>query len=70
MATTPTTAVAVMEPEFSDHERYALAAFLAGYRGLTRDAYATGPAPVRRLVRGARPAAVRCATGRHRVLRP
>ena len=36
----PTTEVAVVEPEFSDVERYALAAFLAGYRGLTRDAYA------------------------------
>lgn len=38
--TTPTTEVAVVEPDFSDPERYALAAFLAGYRGLTRDAYA------------------------------
>ena len=40
MTTTSTTAVAVVEPEYSDRERYALAAFLAGYRGLTRDAYA------------------------------
>jgi len=40
MTTTPTTEVAVIEPEFSDRERYALAAFLAGYRGLTRDASA------------------------------
>jgi len=40
MITTPTTEVALVEPEFSDVERYALAAFLAGYRGLTRDAYA------------------------------
>jgi integrase/recombinase XerD len=39
-ATTPSTAVALVDPEFSDAERYALAAFLAGYRGLTRDAYA------------------------------
>lgn len=38
--TTPTTAVAVVDPAFSDAERYALAAFLAGYRGLTREAYA------------------------------
>jgi site-specific recombinase XerD len=38
--TTPTTAVAVSDPQFSEAERYALAAFLAGYRGLTRDAYA------------------------------
>jgi site-specific recombinase XerD len=38
-ATIPTTEVDVVEPDFSDPERYALAAFLAGYRGLTRDAY-------------------------------
>jgi integrase/recombinase XerD len=38
--TIPTTDVAVLDPRFSDAERYALAAFLAGYRGLTRDAYA------------------------------
>jgi integrase/recombinase XerD len=40
MTGTPTTDVAVIDPVFSDAERYALAAFLAGYRGLTRDAYA------------------------------
>jgi site-specific recombinase XerD len=40
MTTTPTTDVAVVDPVFSDVEQYALAAFLAGYRGLTRDAYA------------------------------
>ena len=34
------TAIAVVDPAFSDAERYALAAFLAGYRDLTRDAYA------------------------------
>lgn len=38
--TVPTTEVAVVESDFSDPERYVLAAFLAGYRGLTRDAYA------------------------------
>ncbi|HEX4935698.1 MAG TPA: hypothetical protein VFV33_21105, partial [Gemmatimonadaceae bacterium] len=36
----PTTEVAVLDPQFSDAERYALGAFLAGYRGQTRDAYA------------------------------
>lgn len=30
--TTFTTEVAVVDPQFSDGERYALAAFLAGYR--------------------------------------
>ena len=34
------TAVAVAEPVFSTHERLALAGFLAGYTGLTREAYA------------------------------
>jgi len=37
--TTTTTDVAVIDLAFSDAERYALAAFLAGYRGLTREAY-------------------------------
>ena len=38
--TTPSTALAVPDPVFTDPERLALASFLAGYRGLTRDAYA------------------------------
>jgi site-specific recombinase XerD len=38
--TTTTTDVAVIDSAFSAAERYALAAFLAGYRGLTREAYA------------------------------
>ena len=38
--TTTTTDVAVIDLAFSTAERYALAAFLAGYRGLTREAYA------------------------------
>ena len=33
------TSVVVFDPTFSDPERLALAGFLAGYRGLTRDAY-------------------------------
>ncbi len=41
MATTSTsTAVAAVEPVFTEPERLALAGFLAGYAGLTRDAYA------------------------------
>src|SRR5690348_11689398 len=41
MATTsPSTAIAVAEPVFTSHERLALAGFLAGYTGLTREAYA------------------------------
>ncbi|MCW2935285.1 MAG: integrase [Actinomycetia bacterium] len=37
--TTPSTALATVQPAFSDAERLALAGFLAGYRGLTREAY-------------------------------
>ncbi len=36
----PSTALATIQPAFTDTERIALAGFLAGYRGLTRDAYA------------------------------
>jgi integrase/recombinase XerD len=41
MATTSTsTAVAAVEPVFTEPEQLALAGFLAGYTGLTREAYA------------------------------
>ena len=36
----PSTALATMQPAFTDAERLALAGFLTGYRGLTREAYA------------------------------
>jgi hypothetical protein len=36
----PATALAAIQPAFTDAERLALAGFLAGYRGLTREAYA------------------------------
>ena len=35
----PSTALVTIQPAFTDPERLALAGFLAGYRGLTRDAY-------------------------------
>jgi site-specific recombinase XerD len=38
MTTTPSTAVATIQPAFTESERLALAGFLAGYRGLTREA--------------------------------
>jgi integrase/recombinase XerD len=38
-ATTHSTALAPIQPSFTDAERGALAGFLAGYRGLTREAY-------------------------------
>ena len=36
----PSTALATIQPAFTDAERLALAGFLAGYRGMTREAYA------------------------------
>ena len=36
----PSTALVSIQPVFTDAERLALAGFLAGYRGLTREAYA------------------------------
>jgi site-specific recombinase XerD len=38
-ATIPSTALATIQPDFTGAERLALAGFLAGYRGLTREAY-------------------------------
>jgi hypothetical protein len=38
--TAPSTALVTIQPAFTDAERLALAGFLAGYRGLTREAYA------------------------------
>jgi integrase/recombinase XerD len=38
--TTPSTALATIQPAFADPERLAFAGFLAGYLGLTREAYA------------------------------
>ena len=35
----PSTALATIQPVFTDPERLALAGYLAGYRGLTREAY-------------------------------
>ena len=36
---TPTVELATIRPNFTDSERLALAGFLTGYRGLTREAY-------------------------------
>jgi integrase/recombinase XerD len=36
----PSTALIMIQPAFTDAERLALAGFLAGYRGLTREAHA------------------------------
>src|SRR5215467_14522728 len=39
MTTTTTAALVPIQPAFTNAERLALAGFLAGYRGLTREAY-------------------------------
>ena len=39
MTATTSTALAPIQPAFTDAERLALAGFLAGYCGLTREAY-------------------------------
>jgi integrase/recombinase XerD len=39
-AAAPSTALVTIQPAFTDPERLALAGYLAGYRGLTREAYA------------------------------
>jgi integrase/recombinase XerD len=39
-AAVPSAVLATIQPVFTDAERIALAGFLAGYRGLTREAYA------------------------------
>ena len=39
----PSAAFATIQPVFTDAGRVALAGFLAGYRGLTREAYALDP---------------------------
>jgi len=49
----PSTALAMIQPAFTDAERLALAGFLAGYRGLTREAYALD---LRQFTTGAAPA--------------
>ena len=71
----PTTALVMIQPAFTDAERLALAGYLAGYRGLTREAYAldlrqfTGSVPHRSLpsfsVRRADIETLRPRTGSH-----
>ena len=65
----PSTALATIQPAFTDSERLALAGFLAGYRGLTREAYALD-LPVHHLVPRPLLAPVRRPPPRYRVLRP
>ena len=56
MTTTPSAAVATVQPAFAESERLALAGFLAARRGLAREAYTPGPAAVHCLVPRQEPA--------------
>ena len=65
----PSTALATIQPAFTDAERAALAGFLAGYRGLTRDAYALDLRQFTTWCRARSPGPVRRPPRRYRVLR-
>jgi hypothetical protein len=65
----PSTEVVLAEPAANERERLALAGFLAGYVGLTRDSYALDLRQFVRWSQLSRHAPVRGARGRHRVLR-
>lgn len=67
---TSPTVPAVPDLVFTDPERLALASFLAGYRGLTRDAYALDPRPFFAWYDPPRVEAVHRPPGRHRPVRP
>jgi integrase-like protein len=70
MTATTSTALAPIQPAFTDAERLALAGFLAGYRGLTPRRLHTRPAPVHQLVPGPLASAVLRPPRGHRDLRP
>jgi integrase/recombinase XerD len=69
-ATDPSTSLVPVQPVFTDAERLALAGFLAGYRGLTREAYTFDLRQFHRLVPRPVPATALGSPGRHRDLRP
>ena len=69
-ATTPSTALVTIQPAFTESERLALAGFLAGYRGLTREAYTLDLRQFTSLVPHPFAVAVRGPPRRHRDLRP
>ena len=68
-ATTPSTALATIQPVFTESERLALAGFLAGYRGLTREAYALDLRQFTSWCRSRSPGLVHRPPRRHRELR-
>ncbi len=70
MTTTTSAALVAVAPVFSNAERLALAGFLTGYSGLTREAYALDLRQFAAWCSASPEAAVRCPPCRHRVLRP
>jgi hypothetical protein len=64
--TAPSTALATIQPAFTDSERLALAGFLAGYRRLIRDAYALD---LRQSPAGAAPAPWSCSPSAAQILK-
>jgi hypothetical protein len=66
----PSTALATIQPAFTDSERLALAWFLAGYCGLTREAYALDLRQFTAWCRARSLPPVRRPPPRYRVLRP
>ena len=65
----PSTALATIQPIFTDAERLALAGFLAGCRGLTRDAYTLDLRQFTTWCRAPLPGPVRRPPRRYRILR-
>ena len=68
--TIPSAALIPVAPVFTNTERLALAGFLAGYSGLTREAYEIGLRQDTNPVPPAPSAPVPGPPRRHRVLRP
>jgi hypothetical protein len=66
----PSTALVTIQPAFTDAERLALAGFLAGYRGLTREAYALDLRQFTSWCRARSLALFAVRRGRYRILRP
>ena len=66
-ATIPSTALVTVQLAFTDAERLALAGYLAGYRGLTREAYTLD---LRQSPVGAAPAPCTCSPSAGPTSRP
>jgi hypothetical protein len=66
----PSTALATIQPAFTDPERLALAGFLAGYRGLTKEKSCSASRCCRGVMKtGSLPLGGGCGPGRAGVLR-